>query len=296
MESSPVTSLDVAGDDDTGSKSICHRLASFLGLQKPSSPSSSAPFSPRLSRKNPYYETLQCAASHGESIPSSLKSLIHSSLTSDFSRQILAKKVARSDPEKRFLIQTSLATTLIRGGVKVNALPEFSWTVVNFRISVDESTESVKKVVGDVLQAKAEEFGLALRLWGQDVDLEGTGKRGLLDVKGIGPLEPAPVSPLDAESWEILSGTIRHAFRGRFGSKEIVVSPSIMSGKAHFPFSLIRPPIFLASNIRSAAPTGNTDTQFYWRDGRNLTTSESPQDIRPRSTLSRQNGDLQLTF
>lgn len=55
--------------------------------------------------------------------------------------QETAEAIADLGPAERYLVTTSQAVDLIGGGVKVNALPETSYFVVNYRVSVDSTVD-----------------------------------------------------------------------------------------------------------------------------------------------------------
>jgi len=81
------------------------------------------------------YNTLQCIAEHGKSIPSELQNVIKKSAHSDKALGAL-QHVVREDKVLSSLVGTTQAIDLIQGGVKSNALPEKAWAVVNHRIAV----------------------------------------------------------------------------------------------------------------------------------------------------------------
>ena len=45
---------------------------------------------------------------------------------------------------------------------------------------------------------------------------------------GVDALEPAPVSPVDAEAFKILSGTIKHTLKPLGQDNELIVTPYLM--------------------------------------------------------------------
>jgi len=144
------------------------------------------------------------------------------------------------------LVGTTQAIDLINGGVKVNALPESAEAVVNHRIATDSSVSAVQKRDIELLEPLAKQFNLSFTAFGKDIQtVEGPtyGSLVLTDAWNSA-LEPAPVSPTDAdaEPYKLISGTIIATHEGspkfKKDNKTIVVVPGIMSG--------------------------NTDTRFYW--------------------------------
>jgi Gly-Xaa carboxypeptidase len=187
-------------------------------------------FTPHLTPQNPHHSLLQCLAQHGSDVPGRLRDAILSA-RSEKARAQLAKALAQEGgaPE-RYLLQTSQATTVFRSGVKANALPESGYALINHRIAIEESLDYVRHKVGLTLKAKAEEFGLGLELWGLRVAKdEGQGD---LKVISIGNLEPAPSTPTYGSTpYEVLAGTIRHAWTAAGKADDLIVTPSIMTGK-----------------------------------------------------------------
>jgi Gly-Xaa carboxypeptidase len=64
-----------------------------------------------------------------------LRSKIKGALTNKRDAKALADDLSETDIFQRYLMQTSQATDLISGGVKINALPEKVYAVINHRIA-----------------------------------------------------------------------------------------------------------------------------------------------------------------
>lgn len=82
------------------------------------------------------YKNFQCLARHAPDLPSSLKRDILESEHSDEALLSAEKELFRNGTLKN-LVGTTQAIDLVHGGVKVNALPERAYAVVNHRISVE---------------------------------------------------------------------------------------------------------------------------------------------------------------
>jgi Gly-Xaa carboxypeptidase len=193
---------------------------------------SQTPHVPHLTPRNGYLDLVQCAAAHGPTMPPSLKHAIQSARTED-EREALASLLADVLGVKhRYYMQSSQATTIVHSGNKVNNLPEFGYAVINLRIAVEETVESVAKRLTDRIASKARELGLGLILWGEEVFSPKTPDHGTLSIETEGAIEPAPLSPRDSDAWKLMAGTIRHVFNGRFedGESEIIVSPAMVTG------------------------------------------------------------------
>ncbi|KAI6117456.1 hypothetical protein EV401DRAFT_2197705 [Pisolithus croceorrhizus] len=167
---------------------------------------------------------------------------------------------------------------IIQGGVKVNALPEQAWAVVNHRISTESSVAETEAHDTDVLKSLASRFNLTYTAFREKRrSILTYGNLTLSEIFEKGGLEPAPTTPFegdDATPYRILSGSIKTTFnrhRGIEGDDVIVVSPGIMPG--------------------------NTDTMYYWnltphifRYGHvNLTVGSLPYNIH---TVNEADGDF----
>ncbi|KAH8812753.1 carboxypeptidase [Xylogone sp. PMI_703] len=183
----------------------------------------------RLDERNPYFTQLQCGATYAPEFPSNLKKLLaHHSQHAEPDR--LAIEAAKQGPEIKYLMQTSQAVDIIAGGAKVNAMPERASAVVNHRVNVGETTQSVYDRLTVIADQIADKYDLKLHAF--------DGKEEPQSITLIAPrgLEAAPISPADGSiisPFSILAGSVRALY-----GKETVVTPGIM--------------------------TGNTDTRFFW--------------------------------
>jgi len=202
------------------------------------------PFPHKLTRTTPLFATLQCIGEHAPGIPNSLRDIIRRSTVSDAALQQLQKFI-ENDPLLWSLITTTQAIDLVGGGVKVNALPERAWAVINHRISAESSVKAVQEHDTSVLEDLASEFNLSFTAFGQDISPQDGPAYGSLILSEAfdSSLEPAPITPTepDAAPYRLLSGTIKATYEsGRHNDNEgqLTIAP-FMGG-------------------------GNTDTQFYW--------------------------------
>jgi Gly-Xaa carboxypeptidase len=152
-----------------------------------------------------------------------------------------AKYLAESDITQRYLMQTSQAVDIIYGGVKVNALPEKVYAVVNHRVAVESTIDTVRSRLSKLIEDRIlPEHSLSLDSWGNisgNTSKAATGKIILSNFDE--PLEPAPVSPFTTPAYKLFSGTIKQVL-----GEDIIVAPTLM--------------------------TGNTDTKFYWNLTENI--------------------------
>ncbi|KAI0820814.1 carboxypeptidase S [Trametes gibbosa] len=200
------------------------------------------PYEARFARGTPMYLKSQCLAAHAPGISHKLRRALKGAVKSDKALHEAQKELFK-DPGFRAFVGTTQAIDLVNGGVKTNALPEQAWAVVNHRIATDSSVDAVKEHDTALLQGLAQEFNLSYTAFGSQItgkDAPAYGTLTISDAWGAA-LEPAPISPIDAPEYALLSGTIKatyNAHRGLDGDMNIVVAPGIMSG--------------------------NTDTRYYW--------------------------------
>ena len=200
------------------------------------------PHTPSLTRIGTVFPLLRCAASYGPAFPPSLKHLVAAAQTNDSALLELAQTLPKIDPLYSAAVSTTQAVDIVRGGVKINALPEQAEAVVNHRIAEDGSVQGLKERVSEVLLPVARRFDLSLDAFGVNVSMgvagaggddEWTGKGGHLALSDAWDtaIEPAPQAPLEGP-WGVLAGTIRAALAQSSGYEDahVVVAPSLAVG------------------------------------------------------------------
>ena len=201
-------------------------------------------FSPILTNNNPVLGQLYCLAEHSKILNKSIKRDILKAQIDQNANQRVVEYLSK-DAETKYLITTSQAVDIIEGGVKSNALPEHVSVVVNSRIAVEENVNTVvSKLKADILTI-ADKFNLGLIIDNQEI-IEPT-EHGYFNYSLIESLEPAPVSPINGESWNIFGGSLRYLYEDLIfpdSNHTFIVAP------------------FLS--------TGNTDTKSYWDLTRNI--------------------------
>ncbi|KAF8309224.1 carboxypeptidase S [Clavulina sp. PMI_390] len=229
------------------------------------------PSKPRLDKQSPVYQGLVCEAEWDEEMPSKLRKLLRESARLDMvekkgkndnnkSETILEEileLLLKDDPHRRVrsVLSTTTAVDLVRGGIKINALPERAEVQINHRVATYSSTAENAKRMTSVLIPIAEKFHLALDAFGDlqnlsypfepslvqdespssEVDTIGIMRLSGSDSKG---LEPSPITPTDAAPYKILAGSIRQSWKAGGKEEEMFVAPGVMGG--------------------------NTDTHFFW--------------------------------
>lgn len=206
-------------------------------------------FVPVLNEDHPTRQKLECQVRHS---PDHVEPWLDSALqSSDYIS--LAEKVATSrGDEVRFTLQTSQAADLINGGVKSNALPEKVSALINYRVALHETPQTVIdraiRIVGPIVQKHNLTWSAFPSTLGDQDDTAPSTNHLTLSTPS-NPLSPAPVSPTDSSTesvWRRFAGVTRSVFESipSLGGKKVVVSGDIM--------------------------TGNTDTRFYWNLSENI--------------------------
>lgn len=104
------------------------------------------------------------------------------------------------------MLGTTTAVDVIKGGVKINALPEVVESLVNFRIDFDESIHSAQKHVERLLHKVAKKHDLPFHDFAMSGNSTGMG----VFVELVGEaLEPAPRTPSSGPIWELFAGTVK---------------------------------------------------------------------------------------
>ncbi|KAI5949214.1 hypothetical protein KGF57_004812 [Candida theae] len=201
-------------------------------------------FSPLLTQVNPLMGELFCLAEHSPILDKDVKrNILKAQVDANANKQVV--EYLDANLETKYLITTSQAIDIVEGGVKSNALPEHVSILVNSRISVEESVQDVIDKYHFHIESIAKKFNLGFILNGEEVIAPG--KQGYFNYSLVEPLEPAPVSPINGESWNLFGGALRYLY-------EDLVFP-----KSNDTF-IVAP--FLS--------TGNTDTKSYWDLSRNI--------------------------
>lgn len=210
------------------------------------------PYAPVLTMKNPLKGYLECQAKFS---PREVEPWLTRALLDDEDGVSIGRRLSEErGPMARFSMQTSQAVDIVRGGDKVNALPETVTATVNYRIAPHNSLKMVKNQITDLLGPIAHKHGLKLQYFGQnhsddhsatDVTKYST---GTLFLYSLNDLPPSPISPTapNIKVWNLFSATIRQVFE----------NTTTLAGKTVIPVGDIM--------------QGNTDTIHYWNLTRNI--------------------------
>ncbi|KAI1327799.1 peptidase family M20/M25/M40 [Xylariaceae sp. FL0255] len=190
------------------------------------------PYEPHFHSDNPFLSLLQCGNAWSDEFPSNLKKhLPWKERTCHAKKDKLALEAAKLGDLYKYLFTTSVATDVISGGVKNNALPERTRILVNHRVNVGDSTEEVKMKITRLAEQIASKYNLTVHAFD---DAHETPRS--ITLNAVHTLEPAPVTPTSVDGvtpYGVLSGTTRALY-----GEDVIMAPGIM--------------------------TGNTDTRFYW--------------------------------
>ncbi|KAG8984577.1 hypothetical protein FRB93_006422 [Tulasnella sp. JGI-2019a] len=212
----------------------------------------SHPHPAHLTRSSTVFELYQCYAVHAPGLPHALRETISKARKSDKALKEMENALLSLDGPQGKMIDAILRTTqavdIISGGVKVNALPEEAYALVNHRVSTDSSIAELQEAIISLFTPFTADRNLALNAFGRDIH-QWSPVAPIANVtigEAFAPaLEPAPVTPTTGAAWRLLGGTIRSAYRDAEGDgKEIVVAP--------------------------ITARGNTDTRAYWDLSRNI--------------------------
>jgi Gly-Xaa carboxypeptidase len=185
------------------------------------------PSKPDLKADNPVLTFCNCIAEHTDTFSEYQKYLLNKW---EWLKPVLLNSFA-ADPFLKASTTTSQAVDVIQGGVKVNALPQFQYALMNMRIAPHETVEIVADRIKSIVAPVAESNHLELVT---DIHSHQAAESiGTVYLSFNDALQPAPISSKNAFSFKRLSGVIKHIF-----GEDAIVTPSIM--------------------------TANTDTKFVW--------------------------------
>ena len=156
-------------------------------------------------------------------------------------------------PLQKVPFQTTQAVDLIKGGIKVNALPEEAEAIVNHRLEPGTSVEALQEQFTALIKPIADSLELNLKAFGKDIDLaSGKAKGTIVLSRAFGSgLEPSPATPFqgeDAKPWQLISSIIRSTWSSGLEQADRQVTAT------RDPSILVVPGLMI----------GNTDTSRYW--------------------------------
>ncbi|SMN22416.1 similar to Saccharomyces cerevisiae YJL172W CPS1 Vacuolar carboxypeptidase yscS [Maudiozyma saulgeensis] len=198
------------------------------------------PFGVQFNVQSPLYGLLTCAAEYSDDLPSDLKNLILGAADDTELETSLANFLVSNDMTKNY-VRTTQAVDIVNGGVKINALPESAYFIVNHRIAFGSSVEETRQRVMKYANETAVKFDYGLVFEGNEI-IPAT-DNGYIDVDLQRLLEPAPVTASSGPVWDLMAGTVSNLFENNIFAQKGEDSD-----------------IF----ITTAVVTGNTDSRHYW--------------------------------
>ncbi|OKL62478.1 hypothetical protein UA08_02557 [Talaromyces atroroseus] len=201
----------------------------------------SNPFLGKITPKNPMFNFLECAAVYApeSSFPMSVRRTLSKAVAQD--GNISQEQLDQALGDMRYHFKTSQSVGKINGGIKINAIPETASIMVNLRLAVETSIAQVEAHYESLVRTIAKTHEMVFRGFHSSCDPSVARRICLF---GVDALEPAPVSPVDAESFGILSGTIKNVLKPLGQDDELIVTPYLMPA--------------------------NTDTKFFWGLTKNI--------------------------
>ena len=170
------------------------------------------------------------------------------------------------NPAVLSLLKTTQAVDIIRGGVKVNALPESASAVVNHRIATYSSVADTKTRYKELLAPLAKDLGLSFTAFDEElIPRKNTTMGSLVARVGSSMIETSNSAPFEGERagpWRLLSSVIRqtwHLDEPRHVLKGGLEVTEPTEEKYH-------EPIRVAPNTMFA----NTDTRWYQSLSKNI--------------------------
>lgn len=198
------------------------------------------PFPGKATAKNPIFNFLECAAVHAPeaSFPMAIRNKLEKVGQGDPAAE---KQLAWTMDDMRYYFKTSQSVGKVNGGVKINAIPEIASTMVNLRLAVESSVADVERHYESLIRPIARKHGMSFQGFHSG---DSSDNRRKISLSAFDALEPAPVSPMDAEPFHILSGTIRNTLKPLIDDQSLIVTPYLMPA--------------------------NTDTKFFWKLTKNI--------------------------
>lgn len=201
------------------------------------------PYQPVLSAQNPILKFLQCVASvSGERMKSVQKKTIFRADFDTFANKLVIDSLTKNKLTK-YLIQTSQAVDVIRGGEKTNALPEEVSLIVNHRVAIGTTLKQVRDHFVERVFKLAKKYDLSFAAFGEELYHVDDAIGHFVVLVLPNQLETAPTSPSLGKVWEYLAASTRHVFENLVLKNStgypIVTAPAIMPA--------------------------NTDTKHYWK-------------------------------
>lgn len=185
-------------------------------------------FRPSLAQDHPLVAQLSCFAAYSPDLDLKTRerwSLLSSSAKA---RQALAEDFEH-DRYKRPAVVTTQAVDIVKGGVKVNALPEVVEVTTNYRINLDSSVADVLDRYVEIAASVARRNDLGL-VRNNETLLAPTENGVLRVATSEQTLEPVSSSPTSGLVWDRIGGITRHVYEDVLGMGPLYFAPTLIGG------------------------------------------------------------------
>ncbi|KAM3502403.1 hypothetical protein MY10362_004877 [Beauveria mimosiformis] len=214
------------------------------------------PFKPVLTNKSPVYAHMACLAHYSPNEMPEITELVRQGNVSGIAEALDGMGGAES-----FKVRTSQAVDFIRGGQKMNALPEKITLGVNYRVTLDDGIPKVLHSIIRHIDPIVKKYNLTAHAFVDDEDYAQYAAKaepissksdkmdaryevktgGRLVIKTADAFQPSNVSPMHGKVWDTFSGSAQHTLK--FDGTVVPVGETM---------------------------TGNTDTRHYQNLSRNI--------------------------
>ncbi|CAH0033766.1 unnamed protein product [Clonostachys rhizophaga] len=179
-------------------------------------------YEPRINTDSPVFGRLVCQMQYS---PESDPELFRHVRSGDLDK--LATELSLRDTFSRYSITSSVAVTIIQGGLKINALPEAVTLGANFRVAPHDSIVKIQQDILDDIKQAVEKYGLAVTAYEGDQAYQvpptneaapsDVGNNGTLTLTATEKFSVTPQAPVHGAAWDALAGTIRYSFANKDG-------------------------------------------------------------------------------
>ena len=186
------------------------------------------PFPLELTKSNPTFARLQCEAKYTDELTTKQKFMLGHY---DLMKSALLKSLA-ADIVRKASLTTTQAVDVIKGGVKVNALPQLSSALVNYRINPSESVNATAQRLTKLLVPIGAKFQLDIVVTisynlarpTEHLHFSVNDPVGTIYLSFDG-LEPSPITNPTNSVFSKFGGVLKHVF-----GNDTIVSPTRMQG------------------------------------------------------------------
>ncbi|KAK2612768.1 hypothetical protein QQS21_001219 [Conoideocrella luteorostrata] len=198
------------------------------------------PYQPKLIEDGPIHHHLLCQARYTPDAEPQLTDLLGKGDLDG-----VARFMADASLMTKYMLQTSQAVDFIRGGQKINAMPEITTLGVNYRVAPQDSIPLVQHNVVEHIQDIVSRYGLNVKAFEGDSEYENyladnhpellvrsaaddIDYQGTLVLQAKEATKPSPISPSTGPIWDVFAGTIRNTLAFKDGT--VVPASETMTG------------------------------------------------------------------